>query len=68
MELLKGEGLAQPLRDVIMHALACIPASQEGPGLTGRPVSAADGMAALARYMESVGRCANILSAKVQHI
>ncbi|CAL8462001.1 g1532 [Coccomyxa elongata] len=56
VEVLREEGLAQPLRDVIMYALACIPSSQEEPGLTGRPVSAAGGMAALARYMESVGR------------
>lgn len=56
VEVLREEGLAQPLRDVIMYALACIPSSQEEPGMTGRPVSAAEGLAALARYMESVGR------------
>ncbi|BDA41276.1 Rab proteins geranylgeranyltransferase component A 2 [Coccomyxa sp. Obi] len=56
VEVLREKGLAQPLRDVIMYALACIPRSQEEPGLAGRPVSAAEGMAALARYMESVGR------------
>ncbi|EIE25039.1 FAD/NAD(P)-binding domain-containing protein [Coccomyxa subellipsoidea C-169] len=56
VETLRAEGLGQSLRDVIMYALACIPSSQEGPELTGCPVSTADGMAALARYMESVGR------------
>ena len=61
--MLREESLAQPLRDVIMYALACIPTSQEGgPVLTGHPVSAAAGMAALARYMESVGRCAHMLT------
>ena len=56
VEVLRDEGLTQPLRDVIMYALACIPRGQEEPGLTGHRVSAADGMTALARYMESVGR------------
>ncbi len=62
VETLRAEGLGQSLRDVIMYALACIPSSQEGPELTGCPVSTAEGMAALARYMESVGRCAHMLA------
>eukprot|EP00884_Botryococcus_braunii_P015864 jgi/Botrbrau1/2961/Bobra.0026s0029.1 len=57
VEVLEGEGLTPPLRDSILYALALLTRGQDlADTRDPPPASAKEGLAALSRYFESLGR------------
>ena len=61
LQLLKDDGLPEALREVILYALAGIPVNQDTAKLGNGLVTTDEGIEALSRYIESVGRRALVL-------